>query len=123
MCENCGVDHNEFGAKIHAQVVDDGAETMMKLLAGPSYWVSLPVVKLNEGQARMLGMLYELSKDRDITVPGSFVEVMRTAAHTAVDHMIEELELWAIENGRTDLTMPAIQQINDALPAEERITE
>lgn len=123
MCEKCGVDHNQLGAKIHAQVVDDGAETMMKLLAGPSYWESLPVVKLNVGQARMLAALYELSKDRDITVPGSFVEVMRTAAHTAVDHMIEELELWAIQNNRGDLTMRSVDQINLVLPESERITE
>jgi hypothetical protein len=123
MCEKCGVDHNELGAKIHAQVVDDGAETMMKLLAGPSYWESLPVVKLNEGQARMLAMLYTMTKDRDIKVPGSFVEVMRSAAHTAVDHMVEELELWAVENDRPDLIQPAVEQINAALPEDERITE
>jgi hypothetical protein len=123
MCEKCGIDHNEFGAKIHAQVVDDGAETLMKLLAGPSYWPNLSVVKLNEGQARMLAMLYKLSAERDLNVPGSFVEVMRTAAHTAVDHMIEELELWAIQNNRGDLTMRSIDQINSVLPESERITE
>jgi hypothetical protein len=123
MCEKCGVDHNEMGAKIHQQVVNDGAETMMKLLAGPNYWTELPVVKLTVEQARVLAQLYGMVKGRDVQVPGSFVQVMRQAAHTAVDHMIEELEMWAFENDRADLIQPAVEQINEALPAEERITE
>ena len=55
--------------------------------------------------------------------PQSFLESQAYLAHQAVDSMIAELEMWAVEHGRDDILKTPVQLINEALPEDERVPE
>lgn len=120
-----GMNPQAMKATMDQHAADRGAHIIMHLLAGPEHWETMPTCKLSERAARQAKVLLEVIRERGMAeaAPQSFLASQGYLAHVAIDSLIAELEMWALENGRDDILKTPLQLVNDALPEDERLPE
>lgn len=102
-----------------------GLRVIMSLIAGPEHWKNLKSLKLSPEAARAAAVIYRMIRERGLEqdAPKSFLASQAYLAHHAIDSLVAEMEMWAVENDRTDILRTPIQIINEVLPEDERIAE
>jgi hypothetical protein len=120
-----GLNHDGVHAYLDGQSAERGAHIIMHLIAGPEHWAKMPTLKLSEKAARQARDLLVIIRDRGLgdEAPQSFLASQGYLAHHAVESLLSEMEMWAMENGRDDILKTPVQLINEALPEADRIPE
>lgn len=99
-----------------SRLLDAGTASIGIFLSGPSYWATLPEVKIRPEDIFKYQML---ALNAPNAVSSTFVEGQRALAHLVIDQAADALAEWAKDHDRPDILSTVSERLEKAVLASD----
>lgn len=93
--------------------LNQGSRDIKFLEAGPHLWAHMPSAEIRPD--KLADWIAATLETPDEALQQSFVETKRRFAHAYVDALVDALEAWARDHGRTDLLRSISDRLDSAV--------